>query len=102
MYKSRLLTGRLKKLTGAFPAVVVSGARQVGKSTLIKHVFGQTADIVVFDPVQDIENARQDPELFLKPPLPEKFENSVPSCPQNPTCITGGLRTERRSIFFWN
>jgi hypothetical protein len=65
MYKSRLLTDRLKKLAGAFPAVVVSGARQVGKSTLIRHVFGRTADIVVFDPVQDIENARQDPELFL-------------------------------------
>jgi len=45
--------------------VVITGARQVGKSTLVEHLFNDKADLVVFDPVIDIENARQDPELFL-------------------------------------
>ena len=44
---------------------MVAGARQVGKSTLLQHLYGGTADIVVFDPVVDVENARQDPDLFL-------------------------------------
>ena len=65
MYRERLLTKRLLDLAGAFPAVVVAGARQVGKSTLLQHVYGDTADIVVFDPVVDVENAREDPDLFL-------------------------------------
>ena len=49
-----------------FPAVVVTGARQVGKSTLLRHALRDAADFVVFDPVVDVENARRDPELFLE------------------------------------
>ena len=72
MYVHRLISDRLKRLAAAFPVVVVSGARQVGKSTLVQHLFADSAQMVVFDPVVDIENARQDPELFLnnrRPPL---------------------------------
>ena len=72
MYRQRLLTRRLRELATAFPVVVVSGARQVGKSTLLRHLYADRADIVVFDPVVDVGNARQDPELFLannRPPL---------------------------------
>ncbi len=65
MYLPRIITQRLKKLVDSFPAVVVSGARQVGKSTLLQHLYSDRAEIVVFDPVIDVENARQDPELFL-------------------------------------
>jgi len=64
MYKSRLLSERLRKLAATFPAIVVCGARQVGKSTLVTKVFEQY-ETIVFDPVLDIENARKDPELFL-------------------------------------
>jgi len=52
--------------------VVLSGARQVGKSTLLREALGPAWPTVVFDPVVDVENARQDPELFLanrKPPV---------------------------------
>ena len=64
MYIERIATSKLKKLVASFPAVVITGARQVGKSTLIQHIF-KNADSVVFDPIVDVENARQDPELFL-------------------------------------
>ena len=72
MYIDRMLTEKLYTLAASFPAVVISGARQVGKSTLLQNTLGKKAEIVVFDPVIDIENARQDPELFLNnhpPPL---------------------------------
>ena len=65
MYIRRILTDKLYKLVESFPVVVISGARQVGKSTLLQNTLGKTAEIVVFDPVIDIENARKDPELFL-------------------------------------
>lgn len=65
-YKKRLITDRLHHLFERFPVVVISGARQVGKSTLLKHEFGDIAELVVFDPIVDIQNARQDPELFLR------------------------------------
>jgi len=65
MYIRRILTDKLYKLVESFPVVVISGARQVGKSTLLQNTLGIEGEIVVFDPVIDIENARQDPELFL-------------------------------------
>ncbi len=64
MFKKRLITDRLVKLVENFPVVVVSGARQVGKSTLLKHVFPDIHS-VVFDPVNDLAGARTDPDIFL-------------------------------------
>jgi len=66
MYPSRLVAARLRKMVKHFPAVVVTGARQVGKSTLLKHVFGDDYDCIQFDPCVDIENSRTDPDLFLR------------------------------------
>lgn len=65
MYRPRQAANRLLRLLEQFPAVVVSGARQVGKSTLLRHLFVGKADIVVFDPILDVENARAEPDLFL-------------------------------------
>ncbi len=48
----------------AFKAVLVAGARQVGKSTLLEHVYPDIRR-VVFDPVQDLYGARSDPDQFL-------------------------------------
>ena len=45
--------------------VVICGARQTGKTTLLRHLFPD-ADYVVFDPSMDVEHARQDPDLFLR------------------------------------
>jgi len=64
MYKERLITNRLKKLASTFPVVVLTGARQSGKSTLLSHVFSQT-EAVVFDASMDLTGARQDPDMFL-------------------------------------
>jgi len=65
MYHERHISSRLQRLMSAFPAVVVSGARQVGKSTLVRALFGGSGGYVVFDPFVDVENARRDPDLFL-------------------------------------
>lgn len=65
MYVQRQISKRLEQLSKNFPVVVLSGARQVGKSTLLKNLFAGRGDYVVFDPVTDIENARQDPQLFF-------------------------------------
>jgi hypothetical protein len=64
MYKNRIITSRLKKLANNFPVVVVSGARQVGKSTLLQHIYPDK-EMIVFDPVNDIAGAKADPDLFL-------------------------------------
>ena len=54
----------LQSLFSAFPVVVVSGARQVGKTTLLRQTY-PSVDYVVLDASQDLEQARREPDLFL-------------------------------------
>ncbi len=63
-YASRHLESRLRRHASLFKVVLVAGARQVGKSTMLRHVF-PGVKVVVFDPVQDIYGAREDPDRFL-------------------------------------
>jgi hypothetical protein len=64
MYKERLITKRLKGLVSTFPVVVVTGARQTGKSTLLTHIFPDIESIV-FDSAVDLTGARRDADMFL-------------------------------------
>ena len=66
MYISRSLNPKLTELLKYFPAVAIVGARQVGKSTWLKNTLESEFNSVVFDPLIDVGNARQDPELFLR------------------------------------
>ena len=51
----------------SFPVVLLTGARQVGKSTLVKHLQQQGAirHIITLDDYMALESARRDPEGFL-------------------------------------
>lgn len=68
-YKHRLIETKLKKLATHFPVITLTGARQVGKTTMLEHLLSSQANGVfshiTFDPIVDVGNARQDPELFL-------------------------------------
>ncbi len=65
-YKNRLLEKKIIELFQYFPVVAVLGARQTGKSTLIENLFKDKIQTIVFDPVVDIGNARNDPDFFLQ------------------------------------
>ncbi|MCK4306124.1 MAG: ATP-binding protein [Candidatus Eisenbacteria sp.] len=70
-YRPRHAERKLAELSRHFKVVLVVGARQVGKSTLLAHAFPDLKAIV-FDPVQDRFGVRGDPDLFLDnfpPPL---------------------------------
>lgn len=64
MYHSRLIEKKILEAACYFKVLLITGARQVGKSTLLSHLFPDVQKIV-FDPIQDIQGARQDPDLFL-------------------------------------
>ena len=63
-YRKRLLEKKLLEMSKFFKVVLVVGARQVGKSTLLKHVFPDLK-VFVFDPLKDNYGAKSDPDLFL-------------------------------------
>ncbi len=81
-YRSRSIEPTIKALCSHFPVVAVLGARQVGKSTLVEHLFGSEYEVVVFDPVQDIEQARMEPDLFLANHPGKLFLDEVQYAPE--------------------
>lgn len=68
MYIHREIEETLSYLAKHFPAVVISGARQTGKTTLIKHALDEAESItyVTLDHPRLRETAKNDPELFLQ------------------------------------
>ncbi len=68
MYISRQIEAQLSYLSEHFPAVVVSGARQIGKTTLIRHLTAgnDMVTYVTLDHPRLRELAKTDPELFLQ------------------------------------
>lgn len=63
-YLPRHIEAQILESAKYFKAILLLGARQVGKSTLLTHLFPRTKAIV-FDPIQDIYGARRDPDFFL-------------------------------------
>lgn len=66
MYVQRLLRTALYKAIDAFPAVLITGPRQSGKTTLLQHeLLAKQFAYVSFDDPLERNYARQDPHGFL-------------------------------------
>jgi predicted AAA+ superfamily ATPase len=65
MYIQRLLSSVLKEASRQFPAVLVTGPRQAGKTTFLLHEAGKTSDYVSFDDPLERNFAITDPNGFL-------------------------------------
>lgn len=71
MYIHRSLEPKFLKMSGFFKAVLVTGARQVGKTTMLKHL-SKNRTYVSLDDVDTLTLAKEDPKLFFmryKPPI---------------------------------
>lgn len=68
MYINRAIESKLKYLARHFPVVIVCGARQVGKTTLLNQIKKENKNIqyVTLDYPRIRSLAKEDPELFLQ------------------------------------
>ena len=64
-YLKRSMEPVIKKAAAEFPAVVLTGPRQSGKTTLLLHVFGQHCRYISLEPPDVCAAAGEDPRGFL-------------------------------------
>jgi len=75
MYRHRRLEPHIQKLTKSFPVILLTGPRQVGKTTLLEYIGKRESprrNYVTLDEFGPRTLANDDPDLFLeryKPPL---------------------------------
>lgn len=70
-YINRHLEETAKRIASSFPVILVTGARQVGKTTLLKHLKNDIPYLTLDDPIL-LQSALEEPGSFFKttnPPL---------------------------------
>lgn len=64
-YIKRDMEGLVLSLSEEYSCVLVSGPRQVGKSTMLKHIMTSDRNVVTLDDLNERALAKADPEMFL-------------------------------------
>lgn len=64
-YIKRDMEGLVLSLSEEYSCVLVSGPRQVGKSTMLKHIMKSDRNVVTLDDLNERALAKTDPEMFL-------------------------------------
>jgi len=65
MYLARRLNAAFKQALSAFPALLITGPRQSGKTTFLQHTMGSACAYVSFDDPMSRDFALNDPNGFL-------------------------------------
>lgn len=82
MYTPRTLEKTLKRVEKQFPVLIVTGPRQVGKTTLLTQLAKKNRTYVTLDNTEALLLAKEDPELFLQRFKPPVLIDEVQYAPQ--------------------
>ena len=107
MYIKRALEPLIRRYSEHFKAVVVTGPRQVGKTTMLRHLAqedesrGIQRTYVTLDNIAVCQSARQDPELFLQRYRPPVLIDEIQKAPELLPCIKEAADAARENGSFW-
>ena len=81
VYIKRHLASVIERTKKTFPSILVTGARQVGKSTLLKETVGKESDYFSLDDFHTLNSIKKDPMGFLKDHRPQLIIDEVQYAP---------------------
>ncbi len=101
MYYERDIEPVIRQMDETFPVVVVTGPRQVGKTTLLSKMAGGDRKIVSLDNPTLRNFARTEPELFLQRYNPPVMIDEIQYAPELFDYIKIWVDREKRCGDFW-
>jgi AAA+ family protein len=101
-YIKRSLEKVVLQVTKEYPVVLISGPRQVGKTTMLKKLMeGTDRNYVSLDDLQERALAKNDPEMFLQLHKPPILIDEVQYAPELFSTIKLIVDKEHRKGDFW-
>ena len=85
VYIKRAIEDTFKRLSKEFPAVLITGSRQVGKTTMLENLMreeNQGREYVTLDDLSEREMAKNDPKMFFQIHKPPIFIDEVQYAPE--------------------
>ena len=101
MYINRTLENFINKVNDQLPVLLVSGARQVGKTTVLLHTSDDQRTYVSLDDPGILALAKEDPVLFMQRfPAPVLIDE-IQYAPQLLSYIKMAVDEEHKPGMFW-
>ena len=101
-YIKRSLEKVVLQVSKEYPVVLISGPRQVGKTTMLKKLMeGTDRNYVTLDDLQERALAKNDPEMFLQLHKPPVLIDEVQYAPELFSMIKLIVDKEHRKGDFW-
>lgn len=101
MYIKRACEETIKKIDKTFPVLLVTGPRQVGKSTVLEHLAEKNRTIVTLDDITVRSLAQNDPVLFFQRYQPPLLIDEIQYAPQLLPYIKIQVDKEKKNGMFW-
>jgi predicted AAA+ superfamily ATPase len=99
-FVSRAMSPTLRDASKSFPAVVLTGPRRTGKSTLLRHLFPKARYVLLEDP--DIQSrARSDPRDLLDSLHPPVIFDEIQNVPELFTYVRSLIDQRPRDMGKW-
>lgn len=101
MYYTRTIEPTIKKINETFPVLIITGPRQVGKTTLLTKLADKDRKIVSLDNPTIRAFAKTEPELFIQRYAPPVLIDEVQYAPELFNYIKIYVDREKRCGDFW-
>ena len=101
MYLPRTLSATLRNASAVFPVVMITGPRQVGKTSLLQACAAAGRNYVSLDDMQQRDLAKRDPALFLQINPPPLIIDEIQYAPELFGAIKLAVDKSRSSGMFW-
>lgn len=101
MFIKRTLKKAIKQASSSFPVLLVTGPRQVGKTTLLEACADKERSYVTLDDLEERNLARNDPSLFFQRHRPPVIIDEIQYAPELFSTIKILVDREKKPGMFW-